>query len=184
VARRKKTSRTTKAKKKTRRRVRPRSPRRTRRSTTTKRRNTQRGVANAIRLMRRQRVSLAKAARTAGVNPRTVRRLAGSALHKDPRGRYVVRRRDRVVRVVYIPTADGIQEVSLKGSDQASVVGDYWNAVHAHVAKGESAGLGRFEGVTLTSTDGTRFVLLTDLTVLDRLANAGVLSFESIYART
>ena len=149
-----------------------------------KRKAGRKSVPRAISLMRRRGLSLAKAARTARVSPRTVRRVADAALKKQPNDRYVARRRDRLVRVVYVLTDDGIQEVSLKGSEQASLVGEHWNTLHAYVARGESGGLSRFEGLSVTDVDGTVFVLSTDLVAIERLANAGVLSFESIYART
>ncbi len=144
----------------------------------------QRRAAGALRLMRRRGLSLAKAARTARVSPRTVRRVAGAALKKQPNDRYVARRRDRLVRVVYVLTDDGIREASLKGSEQATLVGEHWNTLHAYVARGESDGLRRFEGSSVTDVNGTVFILSTDLVAIERLANAGVLSFESIYART
>jgi hypothetical protein len=132
--------------------------------------------------MRQRGLSLAKAARTAGVSPRTVQGLAGSALRKSPSGRYAVRPRDRFVRLVYVLTADGKQEVPLRSSREASVVGQHWNAAYAYAAKGESAGLRRFEGVQVTGVDGTRYALLTDLVTIERLGHAGDLSFETIYS--
>jgi hypothetical protein len=146
-----------------------------------KRKDTRKSIPHAIRLMRRQGLSLAKAARTAGVSPRTVRRIAGSALRKGPNGRYVVQSRDRFVRVVYVLTAEGKREVSLKSSREASIVGRHWNAVHAYAARGESAGLRRFDGVEVTGVGGARYTLLTDLAAIERLGNAGELSFETIY---
>jgi hypothetical protein len=149
-----------------------------------KRKDTRKSIPRAIRLMRRQGLSLAKAARTVGVSPRTVHRVAGSALRKQPNERYVARRRDRLVRVVYVLTNDGIQEASLKGSEQATLVGEHWNAVHAHVARGDAADLGRFHGLQVTDVNGTQFHLTSDLVAINEMANAGVLSFETIYART
>lgn len=144
---------------------------------------TLRRVTEVIRLMR-QGLSLTRAARSKHVSPATVRRVAASTLRKGPRGRYVARPTDRLTRLVQLPTEDGRAEVSLRGSRQATTVAKYWNAVHSYLATGNSRDLARFESVALTDAHGKRITLLTDRTALDRLGNAGVLSFESIYART
>lgn len=127
--------------------------------------------------------SLTRASREIGVSPRTVERLAGSALQRGPSGRYVARGADRLAREVRLPAVDGLQDVTVRDSKQASLVGEYWNAVHAHAEKGDSSGLRRFEGMDVIAADGTRVPFLVDTAVLDELGNAGVLSFESIYAR-
>jgi len=145
--------------------------------------STQRRVTEAIRLMR-QGVSLTRAARSTHISPSTVRRVAASTLTKGSRGRYEVRPSDRLTRLVHLPTEDGRAEVSVRGSRQATIVAKYWNAVHKHLATGDSRDLLQFDGVTLTDARGKRVRLLTDRAALDRLGNAGVLSFESIYART
>lgn len=146
--------------------------------------DTQRRVVQAISLMRQQNASLAHAARASRVSPRTVRRLAGAALRKRPNGRYGARRSDRLVRVVRLPTRDGMRDSVLRDSKQASLVAKYWNAVHAYLAKGDASGLEQFANVRIKTADGTTVLLLTDRAALDRLGGAGVLSFESIYARS
>ena len=140
-------------------------------------------VAQAIALMRRAGLSLARASTQTGVNRNTVVRLAGSSLRKLPNGRFVARANDRLLRVVRMPTADGIRDVSLRNSRDATLVGEYWNAVHAYLAKGDAAGLERFRDRHITTADRERIVLLIDRDILDRLGSAGVLSFESMYAK-
>jgi hypothetical protein len=131
----------------------------------------------------RQGASLKKASREVGIDPRTVERRAGSALRQARSGRYVAGSADRLQREVRLPARDGLSDVVVRDSKQASLVGDYWNAVHAHLAKGESSGLRRFEGKHVITANGERVPLLADPEVLDELGNAGVLSFESIYAK-
>jgi hypothetical protein len=82
-----------------------------------------------------------------------------------------------------MPTADGIRDITLRSSKDATLLGEYWNAVHAYLAKGESAGLDRFRGRHVTTADGERIELLTDRASLNHLGSAGVLSFESMYAK-
>lgn len=116
---------------------------------------------------------------------RTVLRLAGSTLRKG-RGGYVVQARDRLLRVLYLPDEDrpgGLQEVTTRDSRQATRASNYWHGVHRYLTTGDAIGLAPFRGKTITDAQGKRIRLLTDLAALDRLASAGVLSFESIYAR-
>jgi hypothetical protein len=183
MAKRKTVKRTARARKKAKRPARN-AARRPKRAHRTKSTDGQRKVAGAIRLMRQRGLSLSKAAQSSGVSPRTVRKLAGSALRRRPSGRYGVRSRDRFGRIVYVLTADGKHEVELTSSREASMVGQHWNAVHAYAARGESTGLSKFEGAQVTGVHGRRYTLLTDLATIERLGNAGEMSFETIYART
>ena len=82
-----------------------------------------------------------------------------------------------------IPVSDGMRNIGVETLEDASLVGSYWNAVHTYVAHGDASALEPFEGLSIRSRTGEDHVLLTDPKTLDRLAGAGVLSFESIYAR-
>jgi hypothetical protein len=137
-------------------------------------------VGQAMTRMR-EGASLTRASREVGVTRRTVERLAGSALQRGPSGRYTARASDRLAREVRLPSSGGLQDVTLRDSKQARLVGQYWNAVHAHSATGDSSPLRRFEGKHVVATNGEHVPLLVDTDVLDELGNAGVLSFESIY---
>jgi hypothetical protein len=140
-------------------------------------------VSQVVGVMRREHLSLAQAAKRVGVSPKLVVRESGSSLQRLPNGRYVARATDRLLRVMRIPTVDGIRDISLRNSKDATVIGEYWNAVHAYLAKGDIAGLDRFRDRHITTADGERITLLTDRPALDRLGSAGVLSFESPYPK-
>ena len=144
-----------------------------------------RTATKAGRVLTRMRegASLQKASREVGIDPRTVERLAGSSLKQKRSGRFVPRQADRLQREVRIPSADGMRDVTVPDSKQASLVGEYWNEVHAYLAKGDASGLGRFAKLHITDASGERVPFLVDRESLDELGNAGVLSFESIYAR-
>jgi hypothetical protein len=132
----------------------------------------------------RQGESLKHASRVIGIDPRTVERVAGSALrHSSTSGRYVARASDTLQREVRIPSSEGLTDVMVKDSKEASLVGEYWNEVHAYLAKGDASGLARFAKRHVTDANGERVPFLVDRESLDELGNAGVLSFESIYAR-
>jgi hypothetical protein len=141
-------------------------------------------VTEVVAKMRAEGISLRKAARETKVSPRTVIRKAASALRKNESGRYTAKASDRLVRSLMIPTPQGPQEISIRGLRAASLLGRYWVAVHKYYETGDVSGLQRFRGESVTAIDRVKYPLLTDLDVLNRLGSAGVLSFESLYART
>lgn len=141
-------------------------------------------VANVLKRMRSDKTSLQQASKDAGISPRTVTKLAGSALKKGKSGRYEATNSDRLLRVLKIPTADGQVDIGVRGSRQASTIGEYWAALHKYLATGDSSGLAKFKGKQIKDSTGTVITLLTDLKELNRLGSAGVLSFESLYAKS
>ena len=140
-------------------------------------------VLSAIAKMRSEKVSLTQASRDAGTNPRTVTKWGKSALRKRKNGTYAAKPADNLLRLVLIPTADGPREIAVRGSKQVSVLADYWNALHRYLQTGESTQLKAFEGKYVTDANGLEVPFLVNHATLNRLASAGVLSFESLYAR-
>jgi helix-turn-helix, Psq domain len=138
-------------------------------------------VAQAVAKIR-EGASLQQAAREFGLSTETLVRIGRSALRKLPNGRYVARGADRLFRVLVLPTTQGLREIILDDSRAASLVGRYWNAVHVYLATGDDSGLAEFVGEVVIDASRRPVQLLTNLNDLDRLASAGVLSFESIYA--
>ena len=127
--------------------------------------------------------SLRQASLKFGVDPRTVQRLAKPALRKLKNGRWAAKKHDQLLRVLPLPGRQGLAEVGVLDSRQATVIGKYWNALDLYRDTGDASVLQQFKGEYITDVDGERVRLLTDLHELDRLASAGVLSFESLYAR-
>jgi hypothetical protein len=70
-----------------------------------------------------------------------------------------------------------------RDSRQATLVSNFWQALHRYLATGDATSVLSFRGKTVTDAKGKGGALLVDLPTLDRLASAGVLSFESIYVR-
>ena len=140
-------------------------------------------VAHVISKMRTEGVSLRQASREFGVDPRTVARLGGSALRKQANGRYKAKASDRLLRVLRVPTREGPRPIAVRDSRQASQLAEYWNAVHRYLETGDDSALRKFRRKRITDAEGARVPLLTDLDELDRLGSAGVLSFESLYAK-
>ncbi len=141
-------------------------------------------VVHVITKMRAEGTSLTRASQEFGLNPRVVRARAGSALRKAKSGRYVARPSDKLLRVLVIPSAQGLKEIAVRGSEIASKIAEYSDAVQRYVRTGDSSRLKKFRRLKLLDEKGNRIKLLTDLAELQKLASAGVLSFESLYRST
>ncbi|MGD0470630.1 MAG: hypothetical protein ABSA54_19810 [Terriglobales bacterium] len=138
-------------------------------------------VVHVIAKMRSEGVSLTKASHEFGLDPRAVRARAGSSLRKTKSGRYVAKPSDKLLRVLVIPSPEGLIEVAVRGSDIASKIAEYSDAVQKFLRTGDSSKLKKFRRLKLLDEKGNRIKLVTDLAVLQKLGSAGVLSFESLY---
>ena len=133
----------------------------------------------ALSLTRRGH-SLREAAALARTDPRTVRRHAGSALHREGR-RWVASPFDRLAREMTVLTPAGPERVTIRDSRTASLLGAHANAVAAYIETGDEAPLRRLKRRVI-QIRGQPVVLETDPVRLDRLAAGGELHFE-LYRR-
>ena len=140
-------------------------------------------VTHVISRMRAQDVSLSEASREFGLDPRTVVRLGKPGLKKRANGRYSAKPTDNLLRVLVIPTGDGLREVAVRDSRQATLLAKYWIAVQHYLETGDESALRKIRRKTITDSMGKRVRLIKDLAELERLGSAGVLSFESLYAK-
>jgi len=138
-------------------------------------------VTHVISRMRTDGISLKRASREFGLSTSTVIRLAKPALRKR-KGRYAAKPTDKLLRLLVIPTRKGLLEIAMRDSRQASRVGEYWAAVQKYLRTGDASAIEEFRRRGITDASRKRISLLTNLEELDRLASAGVLSFESLYA--
>lgn len=130
----------------------------------------------------RDDMSLHEAARRAETTPRTARRYAGSVIEK--RGsRYVAKASDRLPRWVRVPTTEGTETKVVRSSKTASRLAAYWAAVNRYLTTGRTDGLRQFRGKSFRAGK-VGYPFLTDLNTLDRLAEAGEVAFEDLYALT
>jgi hypothetical protein len=139
-------------------------------------------ILHAISRMRADGFSLSRASREYGIDRRKVLKLAGHALRKT-KGSYVAKASDRLLRILVVPTPDGLREIPVRDSRQASQLAEYWDAVQRYLQKGDESELRKFHGKQIKDAAGQPIRLLTNREELDRLGSAGVLSFESLYAR-
>ena len=133
--------------------------------------------------MRSEGASLPKAAREVGLTSNQVLRLARPAFRKL-RGRYSVRASDKLLRILILPSDKGLIEIPVNDSREASLVGEYWNAVDGYLRTGDASALLKLKKRRVKSASGKNVSLLTDLKELERQASAGVLRFESLYGST
>ena len=137
-------------------------------------------VAHVISRMR-DGLSLPNASKEFDIAPSIVVELGYPALRKKA-GRYVAGKTDRLLRVLTILSVKGKNIIATRDSRQASLIGGQWAAVQRYLQTGDDSALLRFKGIKITDASRKRHLLLTDLAELNRLASAGVLSFESMYA--
>jgi hypothetical protein len=138
---------------------------------------------HVVTLVRSNGLSLRKAAKQYKIGSQTAARLVGGALRKQPNGRYVARPSDKLLRILLLPTPEGLQEIATLDSRQASQLANYWNAVHRYLTTGDASHIRQFDGKQIIDANSLKVPLLTDLQELDRQGNAGNFSFESIYRR-
>lgn len=146
--------------------------------------NTWATVTHIISKVRADRVSLREASREFGLDPRIVVRLGKSALRKRKNGQYVAKPSDRLLRILAVPTESGVREIAIRDSRQATHLGKYWVAVQKYLQTGDDSALKKFHRKHITDASGKKIPLVLDTAVLDQLGSAGVLSFESLYAKT
>jgi hypothetical protein len=141
-------------------------------------------VLSVISKMRTDKTSLTQASRDVGISPRTVIKWGSSALRKRKNGKYAAKTADNLLRIVMIATPEGPREIAVRGSKEVSLLAEYWNALHRYLQTGDAVPLKTFRGKYIKDANGVNVPLPTDLPVLNRLGSAGVLSFESLYARS
>ena len=134
--------------------------------------------------MRTEGLSLKQSAKQAGIKPAMVRGITGRTLKPRSNGSYAVSKTDSLLRVLQIATPDGTREIATRSWRDASRLGQYWDAVNKYIRTGDDSRLKKFKGKYIRDANGEKVPLITDENELKRLGSAGVLSFESLYARS
>jgi hypothetical protein len=139
-------------------------------------------VHEALSLARRHPdKSLSWSARRGGTTVDAVMRHAPGAVERLPNGRYRVKAADREVRVMPVISGGVVYpRVAIRGSRQASLVGQHLSAIAVFLGTGDSEPLRRLSGKSVTGTlpDGGshRFELETNLDEIAEIAFSGELS--------
>lgn len=108
-------------------------------------------------------------------------RYAGVALRKDDFGKYQALPSDRLARFLRFLTPEGQIHITVRSSRTATRISEYMAAVDHYLKSGDSAGLSQFRGRSVRAGKLT-LPFVTDPRVLDRLAHAGEVAFEDLYA--
>jgi hypothetical protein len=136
-------------------------------------------AAAALRLMRKGK-SLSEASRRTHTTLRTVKKHAAEALQRIE-GRYVADPSDRLRRIMRILTPRGLVAGAIHRSGTASELARYWASVDRYLRTGDARPLLRYRGKCFRA-EGTMHRFITDLPLLERLAAAGEVRFEDLYA--
>jgi hypothetical protein len=137
---------------------------------------------DALYLMRTHGLSLASASRAVGATPRGILTYIGPALKRTPNGRYAAKPRDGLLRMMRLLSPRGEIEIAVTDSRTASTLAEYANAVRHYLTTGDRSLLKPFRG-RIISAQKVAYKLETDPRVLDRLGDAGALSFDDLYVR-
>ena len=130
----------------------------------------------ALRLIRAG-LSRRAAAKAAGIAPSAVNPWVGRALALDAKGTWRARPSDRLFRRLVIVTPEGLAEIDVRSSAQASQAARYMNSVKKFLRTGDVAPLKPFEGRSIAGVQ-----LLTDPGVLEDVGMHHSVSLESIYS--
>jgi hypothetical protein len=152
-------------------------------ATEQKARDARRRALEVLSLMRNRKLSLRKAAKEALTTPRTVVKYAKSALQRSATGRYRAKPHDRLTRHLRFLDEEGQIIVKVQSSRTASTVAEYWAGVDHYLKSGDAQRLERFQGKSLRAGKA-QLPFITDLSILDRIASAGEVTFEDLYPPT
>ena len=134
---------------------------------------------DVLKQMRREGLDLDTAAKLEHMPVDDVRtRLAPYLVERD--GKFYASDKDRLIRQMVMLTEDGPTPIYVKDSRSASLIGQYWNAVHSYLQTGDDRLLQHFKGKSITA-DGKVYPFIVDTAVLDALDEQGALDFDDIY---
>ena len=141
----------------------------------------QRRAIKAVALMREGH-SRAEAARRANTPPRPIQKYARPAIRRRA-GTYAARPTDQLPRRMRVLSPQGVVGVEIRSSRTASELATYWAAVERYLRTGDRSQVRAFHGRALRA-GGTRYPYVTDLDLLDQLAEVGEVHFEDLYEIT
>lgn len=136
----------------------------------------------AVRELNRGR-SLTVAARSVRLSPNDLRKTLKRLRLVKRKGKRWIFKDDRPRRIPAM-TGGRTRNLTVRGYEQASFVGEYHQAVGKFLETNDAKSLKPFEGRTVQAANGRRYVLETDPNALHRIAAMDTPSFIEIYAIT
>lgn len=137
----------------------------------------------AVRLMRRQGMSLTEAAKQINLSPKTIKYMAGKALEYNG-SRYKAKPLDHLERMMMFYDEKGPMTIRVRSSKVASLIGQYHAAVRKYTHTGDFSDVLTFKGKAIIDATGTRRDFMTGQKQLDEFIRSGEVRFESIYQFT
>lgn len=136
---------------------------------------------HALATMRTEGASLSKAAKEFSVSPRTVLKVARTAMIKQPNGRYRPKGFDRLRRRMWFIVENGQVPIDTHSSKAATLIARHADAVQKFLQHRAGAEiLDEFRGKSI-KVRKERYEFICDPYVLKRWGNAGP-GYENIYA--
>lgn len=140
------------------------------------------GVGHVVTRVRHGE-SVTRASAEEGIDRRTVLKCAGKALYKSKGGRYRARANDSIVRDLLVPMYGGRPETYwVRGSQAATVLSERLIAQRYFLDTGDDSGIRKLRETIVRDIYGNEVPFLDDLDELELQGDAGLLSFESMYA--
>jgi hypothetical protein len=138
---------------------------------------TRKRALHALARMRKDNLSLVSASREEGTTPATVKRHFRAALSRTKRGKWVVTKNDRYVRILRLPDVHGPTTVKAKGYSEAQLASAYVASLTRWARTEKAYELASFHGKKVGG-----FELITATRTLRALRDAGLLQLDSLYA--
>jgi hypothetical protein len=139
-----------------------------------------------LSIMRRQDKSLSASIKefnasnpSTRISSKTVKKYVKPALQREG-GRLRPKPYDRLLRVMKLPTRQGMIDIEVRDSRSASRIASYMNAVKTYLHTGDDSQLRRFRGKYIQSNK-LQYRFIIDTETLNMLAEFGEFRFESIY---
>ena len=136
---------------------------------------------DSVARMRREGMSLERAARLSDTTVNAVIRHAGTALRKDARGRWIPTKLDKLYREMVTYTDQGRITIEVTDSRTATTLARYIAAVDHFRETGSRDQLREFERRSIRAGK-VKYPFLTDSTALRRIIHAGEIATEGPYA--
>ncbi len=124
---------------------------------------------------------LQQAAREAHVSPERLRRQISRSKFMEKRGGRWRVLQDQVERRLLVYSRGRAEVITVRGSDPASLIGRYMNAVRKFLRTNDASNLAPFRGDSVQDLQGTRYPLETRPNVLYRIDASEPESFEQVY---
>jgi hypothetical protein len=124
---------------------------------------------------------LTYAAAASYIDPEAVILHLGGVIRIGTGGKVTVNKKDKISRGMIIYTDGLVLPIFVNNSDQATIIGEYFNAVQTYL-NGDKEALSHFEGVTVIDEDGVVYELETDPEAIEEIeASREDQEFHKIY---